>query len=432
MLITFVKTILIIFEHLFSHMILLRLFSESLRFAWHAIVNNKLRTFLSLLGVTIGILAVITVFTIVDSLEKNVRDSINKLGSDVLYIQKWPWGSSDGGEYKWWDFMSRPEVEISEMRKLSSKSQKSQAIAFMNSANRTLKFGNNSIEGVDVSAVSYDWKDIRSFDLISGRYFTEQEIESGKNQVILGSKVARALFNNYDCFGENIKIRGEKAIVIGVFSPEGEDITGNSLDNSAVVPVTFGQRLMNKRRSNPTIIAKAKLGVSNDEMKDELSGIMRSIRRLKPTMPNNFAMNEISLISNQLDGLFSVIGLAGWIIGGFSILVGGFGIANIMFVSVKERTKLIGIQKSLGAKNSFILYQFLFESVFLCLIGGILGLLLVFALTLVINNFSDFGIELSIENIILGLSVSAIIGIVSGIVPALSASKLDPVEAIRR
>jgi putative ABC transport system permease protein len=199
-----------------------------------------------------------------------------------------------------------------------------------------------------------------------------------------------------------------------------------------VVPVTFGQRLMNKRRSNPTIIAKAKLGVSNDEMKDELSGIMRSIRRLKPTMPNNFAMNEISLISNQLDGLFSVIGLAGWIIGGFSILVGGFGIANIMFVSVKERTKLIGIQKSLGAKNSFILYQFLFESVFLCLIGGILGLLLVFALTLVINNFSDFGIELSIENILLGLSVSAIIGIVSGIVPALSASKLDPVEAIRR
>jgi putative ABC transport system permease protein len=413
-------------------MILLRLFSESLRFAWHAIVNNKLRTFLSLLGVTIGILAVISVFTIVDSLERNVRDSINKLGSDVLYIQKWPWGPSDGGEYKWWDFMSRPEVDISEMRKLSAKSQKAQAIAFMNSAKRTLKNGNNSIEGVDVFAVSYDWKDIRNFDLTNGRYFTEQEIESGKNQVIVGSNVARALFNNSDSYGEIIKIKGEKALVIGVFLAEGEDITGNSLDNSAVVPVTFGQRLMNKRRSDPTIIAKAKVDVSNEEMKDELSGIMRSIRRLKPTMPNNFAMNEISLISNQLDGLFSVIGLAGWIIGGFSILVGGFGIANIMFVSVKERTKLIGIQKSLGAKNSFILYQFLFESVFLCLIGGVLGLLLVFILTAVINNFSDFGIILTFENVLLGLSVSAIIGIVSGIVPALSASKLDPVEAIRR
>jgi putative ABC transport system permease protein len=159
---------------------------------------------------------------------------------------------------------------------------------------------------------------------------------------------------------------------------------------------------------------------------------MRSIRRLKPKMPDNFAMNEISLISSQLDGLFSIIGLAGWIIGGFSILVGGFGIANIMFVSVKERTKQIGIQKSLGAKNNFILYQFLFESVFLCLIGGVLGLTLVFMLTQFVTNFLDFSIDLTFENIALGLSVSAIIGVVSGIVPALSASKLDPVEAIRR
>ena len=189
---------------------------------------------------------------------------------------------------------------------------------------------------------------------------------------------------------------------------------------------------MNKRSSNPTIIAKAKTDVSNEELRYELTGVMRSLRRLKPKMSDNFAMNEISLISSQLDSVFSVIGLAGWIIGGFSILVGGFGIANIMFVSVKERTKQIGIQKSLGAKNSFILYQFLFESIFLCLIGGILGLTLVFLLTQFVSNFFDFSIDLTLENIALGLSVSAIIGIISGIVPALSASKLDPVEAIRR
>ena len=189
---------------------------------------------------------------------------------------------------------------------------------------------------------------------------------------------------------------------------------------------------MNKRRSNPSIIAKAKPNVSNEELRYELAGIMRSIRRLNPKMPDNFALNEISLISSQLDSLFSVINLAGWIVGGFSILVGGFGIANIMFVSVKERTKQIGIQKSLGAKNSFILYQFLFESIFLCLIGGILGLTLVFLLTQFVSNFFDFSIDLTLENIALGLSVSAIIGIISGIVPALSASKLDPVEAIRR
>ena len=413
-------------------MILLRIFLESFRFAWHAIVSNKLRTFLSLLGVTIGILAVITVFTIVDSLEKNVRDSINKLGSDVIYIQKWPWGASDDGEYKWWDFMSRPEVEIGEMKKLAAKSKKAEAIAFMISANRILKYLNNSVEGVGVMAVSYDWKSIRSFDLAYGRYFTEQEIDGAKNYVILGHTIALSLLNNLDNVGEVIKIKGEKATVIGVFSKEGEDITGNSLDDAVVVPVTFGYKLMNKRWSNPTIIAKAKTDVSNEELRYELTGVMRSLRRLKPKMSENFAMNEISLISSQLDSVFSVIGLAGWIIGGFSILVGGFGIANIMFVSVKERTKQIGIQKSLGAKNSFILYQFLFESIFLCLFGGILGLILVFLLTQFVSNFFDFSIDLTLENIALGLSVSAIIGIISGIVPALSASKLDPVEAIRR
>ena len=413
-------------------MILLRIFLESFRFAWHAIVSNKLRTFLSLLGVTIGILAVITVFTIVDSLEKNVRDSINKLGSDVIYIQKWPWGASDGGEYKWWDFMSRPEVEIGEMKKLAAKSKKAESIAFMISANRTLKYLNNSVEGVGVMAVSYDWKSIRSFDLAYGRYFTEQEIDGAKNYVILGHTIALSLLNNLDNLGEVIKIKGEKATVIGVFSKEGEDITGNSLDDAVVVPVTFGYKLMNKRWSNPTIIAKAKTDVSNEELSYELTSIMRSLRRLKPKMSDNFAMNEISLISSQLDSVFSVIGLASWIIGGFSILVGGFGIANIMFVSVKERTKQIGIQKSLGAKNSFILYQFLFESIFLCLIGGILGLNLVFLLTQFVSNFFDFSIDLTLQNIALGLSISAIIGIISGIVPALSASKLDPVEAIRR
>lgn len=413
-------------------MILLRLFTESLRFAWHAIINNKLRTFLSLLGVTIGILAVITVFTIVDSLEKNVRDSINKLGSDVVYIQKWPWGSSDGGEYKWWDFMSRPEVEINEMTKLASKSKNAQAIAFLNSAQRTITFENNSIQGVDVLAVSYDWQYIRNFELSAGRYFTEQESAGGKNYIIVGNTVARALFNRLDVVGETVKVKGVKVKIIGVFETEGEDITGNSLDDAAVVPVTFGNRLMNKRRSNPVIIAKAKPDITNEELRDELAGIMRNLRRLKPTVADNFAMNEISLISNQLDSLFSVIGLSGWVIGGFSILVGGFGIANIMFVSVKERTKLIGIQKAIGAKNMFILYQFLFEAVILCLIGGCLGLLLVFILTQLVGSFTDFEVGLTFENIFLGLSVSIIIGIISGIVPALSASKLDPVEAIRR
>ena len=413
-------------------MILFRLFQESLRFAWHALTNNRLRTFLSLLGVTIGILAIISVFTVVDSLEDNVRSSVDKLGTDVIYIQKWPWGADDGGEYKWWEFWKRPQVKQEELPKLQSLCQKTDAIAFMISSRRNLKVGSNSIEGVEVIASTYKFNQIRNFDLVRGRYFTEQEMSSGKNYVIIGHDVALALFGNLNVIGERMKLGGRKILVVGVFAKEGEDITGNSMDAGVLIPVNFGRNIMNVRRADPIIMAKAKEGVSKSELKDELRGVMRSIRKLKPRMPDDFALNEISVISTALDSVFSVIGMAGWVIGGFSILVGGFGIANIMFVSVKERTKLIGIQKALGAKNNFILLQFLLESVILCVIGGILGLLLVFTLAATASSMSDFSIQLSIENVILGLSVSIIIGIVSGIVPAISAARLDPVEAIRR
>jgi putative ABC transport system permease protein len=178
------------------------------------------------------------------------------------------------------------------------------------------------------------------------------------------------------------------------------------------------------------IMVKAKGGVSNAELMDELKANMRSIRRQRPMEDDSFALNETKLLSTQVSGLFDAISIAGWIIGGFSILVGGFGIANIMFVSVKERTPLIGIQKSLGAKNYFILIQFLSESIVLCLFGGILGLLLVYIGT-IIAGFFDFNMTLTLQNIVLGLSVSTVIGILSGFVPAYNASRLDPVEAIR-
>lgn len=413
-------------------MIFIRLFSESFRFAWHALTQNRLRTFLSLLGVTIGILAIISVFTVVDSLESNVRDSVDKLGSDVIYIQKWPWGAGEGGEYKWWEFWKRPEVELDEMEALEDKCQEVDAFAFMMSASRTAKYESNSVSNVAVMAVSYDWSTIRDFDLIDGRYFTEGEMAAARNYVLIGADVAMALYGSVQAAGMDVKLGGKKQRVIGVFEKEGEDITGNSLDQAVVMPVKYGRTLMNPRYSSPMIIAKAKETTDVKELKDELRGVMRSIRRLSPKMSDNFALNEISVINNALDGVFSAIGMAGWLIGGFSILVGGFGIANIMFVSVKERTKLIGIQKALGAKNNFILIQFLLESVMLCLVGGAVGLLLVFVGAKAVSSAMDFTIFLSFENILLGFFVSFLIGVISGIVPALSAARLDPVEAIRR
>lgn len=405
-----------------------RLFIEALHFAWQAIVNNRLRTFLSLLGVTIGIVAIISVFTIVDALEKSVRDSVESLGENVVYIQKWPWGGS--GEYQWWKYFKRPKVTFKEFKQIKERCLKSNSVAFLFEGLRTVKNGNNVLEDVEISGITYEFPQILSFNMEKGRFFTQSEMNSVKNFVLIGHNVAEALFD-FNPVGETIKISGINAKVIGLIEKQGESITGDSQDNAILCSYWFAKRFINERRSNPIIMVSALEGVSNEELKNEIRGIMRTIRRVRPMEDDNFSMNEVSLIKQGLDELFSVIGMAGWIIGGFSILVGGFGIANIMFVSVKERTKIIGIQKALGAKNIFILLQFLFESIFLCILGGVFGLAIVWALASIAGKILDFNLILTTQNIILGLSVSAIIGVISGIIPAFSASRLDPVEAIR-
>ena len=405
-----------------------RLFMEALHFAWQAIVNNRLRTFLSLLGVTIGIVAIISVFTIVDALEKNVRDSVESLGENVVYIQKWPWGGS--GEYQWWKYYKRPKVTFKEFKQIKERCANANTVAFSFGGSRTVKNGNNVLENVEVNGISYEYPQILSFNIADGRFFTQSEMSSGKNFVLIGHNVAEALFD-FNPVGEIIKISGINAKVIGVIEKQGESITGNSHDDKVLCSYLFAKRFLNERRSDPVIMVSTLDGVTNEELKNEIRGIMRTIRRVRPMEDDNFSMNEVSLIKQGLDQLFSVIGMAGWIIGGFSILVGGFGIANIMFVSVKERTKIIGIQKALGAKNIFILLQFLFESIFLCVLGGFFGLAIVWILATVAGNMLDFNLNLTTQNIILGLWVSAIIGVISGIIPAFSASRMNPVDAIR-
>lgn len=413
-------------------MLVLSLIKESVFFALQSLYNNKLRTFLSLLGITIGIFAIIIVFTIVDSLESNIRGSIESLGDNVVFVQKWPW--SFGPDYPWWKYMNRPLPKYNELFDIEKKAKTAEAIAYTIHGRRTVKHKSNIVENAVLAGCSYEFYKIKSFDIANGRYFTENEVNAGYNVVILGGKIAEGLFpNNQDPIGKDIKIAGRKAIVIGVFKTEGESMLGNSMDNQVVIPFHFAKYILdvNSENADPYIAVKAKPGVSNAEMMDELTGIMRGIRRLKPLADDDFALNETNLLSKNFDVLFDIIGIAGWIIGGFSILVGGFGIANIMFVSVKERTSIIGIQKSLGAKNYFILLQFLSESVFLSLIGGLLGLLLTYLITLAAQGNMDMTITLSSSNVILGITISVLIGIISGFVPAYSASQLDPVEAIR-
>lgn len=412
-------------------MIFLGLFKESILFAIAALTVNKLRTFLSLLGITIGIFAIIIVFTLVDSLEKDLRKSVQSLGDDVVFVQKWPWAFD--GNYPWWKYMNRPLPDFKELDDIMQNCNGAQAAAFLINTQITIKYKSSSIENVTIVCASHQYDRVKNFEIAEGRYFTEIESSSGRPVAIIGSVLAEALFPHQSPLGQTVKINGAKATVVGVFKKEGESILGGSPDTQVLVPVNYARSLIDVRDESldPQIMVKAKPGITNDELIAELTGLMRSIRKLKPLAEDNFALNQTSLISQQFDSMFGIVGMAGWIIGGFSILVGGFGIANIMFVSVKERTNIIGIQKSLGAKNYFILSQFLFESVFLSLIGGVFGLLIVFAITMLAGDSFGMEVTLSRSNVILGFTISILIGVVSGFVPAYGASQLDPVEAIR-
>ena len=409
------------------------LLKESVLFAWQALTTNKLRTFLSLLGVTIGIFSIITVFTVVDSLERNIRGSVQSLGDDVVFIMKWPW--TFGPDYPWWKYINRPNPKYEELSEVLRKTKSAEAVGFRIGARRTIKYKNNVIENAIVSGWSYGYAQVKQFDIIEGRYFTEVEANAGYNVVLLGANIASGLFSNNEFpIGKTIKVGGRDCRVIGLFKKEGESMLGNTMDNQIAIPYHFARLIMDVHSENrePFIAVKAKSNITNAQLKEELTGVMRSIRGLKPIADDDFALNETNLLSKNFDGLFDIVSIIGAIIGGFSILVGGFGIANIMFVSVRERTNIIGIQKALGAKNSFILYQFLFEAIFLSLLGGIIGLVFIYILTYLSNHFIDMEIILTRSNIILGLTISILIGIISGFIPAYSASQLDPIEAIRQ
>ncbi len=413
-------------------MIILRLLKESLYFAISALVLNKLRTFLSLLGITIGIFAIISVFTVLDSLEDSIKTSIGKLGDNVVYVGKWPWimGKRD---YPWWKFVNRPVPTLKENEILEKKLKYAEAVVFMVTSNVSVNYEDISINNISLIGATNNYNKVRNFELAAGRYFTDYEAISGANKIILGSKTASEIFGNESAIGKKVKIKGDKLTIIGVFKKEGEDMFGQSSDNSVLVPINCIKNAVDIKKESlrPQIMIKSKQNISLDLLIDELEGTMRSIRRLKPKSEDNFALNRSSMITKGFESIFGMIDLIGLIIGGFSILVGGFGIANIMFVSVKERTKIIGIQKSLGAKNFFILFQFLSESVILSLVGGIIGLLLIWLGSLIANNIMEgMKFSMSFTNISTGILISIAIGIISGFAPARSASKLNPVEAM--
>ena len=401
--------------------------------AVQSVTVNRLRAMLSLLGITIGIFSIIAAFTMVDSLESNIRESVNSLGSDVVYVEKWPWTVSEGEtEYPWWKYMNRPLVSYNEYQFIKQKSRYARNVCFLSAVGRRIEYGNNSLEGATIFGVTDGFEDIRSFEVEKGRYFSPIETKAGRNVVVLGSKIAKELFQGENPVGKYIEMMGRKVLVLGVLEQEGKGAFGSIMDEVAILPLEYytGFIDITSEAASPQILVQTKRRISVEELSSELTQLLRSYRRIRPSEEDNFALNQTSLINNQLDQLFAVLKIAGFFIGVFSIIVGGFGIANIMFVSVKERTHIIGIQKAVGAKKFFILAEFLFESVMLSVAGGVIGLVLVFIGASIITMSGNFTVTLTMNNILMGIGISSGIGLISGIFPAWQGARMNPVVAI--
>lgn len=402
---------------------------RSLCFAVDSVVINKLRTALSLFGITIGIFAIISIFTVIDSLEAGIRESVDAIGSDVLYVEKWPWVPEEGNEYKWWKYASRPVPSYSEFQQITAATPDAEATAMACYFRRNARVGSRSTN-IRISGVTHDFDQMRKLEFDQGRYFTPYESAHGARVAVIGARLAADLFPDVDPLGQFVTIGGSKTEIVGVLVKDGTAMMGGSFDNQAIIPFRFSTTMVDPRWTSPGILVKAKKGIDSQDFIEQTRASIRQIRRLKPGAEDNFAINESSALNRQLDPIFSMINLGGGLIGIFAILVGGFGVANIMFVSVRERTSQIGIEKALGARPYFILLQFTFEAILLSIVGGAVGLLLIFIGASAVTAASGFQITLSIGNITLGLLISSIVGAVAGIFPAYTAARMDPVKAI--
>lgn len=415
-----------------------RILFEGAAQAWQQLMANKLRSFLSLLGVTIGIFCIIGVKSAVNSLEDNIRGSMAKLGNDVIYIEKFSWGEDPGQNF--WKWMRRPNFSFQEFETLKEELELADKVGYWQFLGaKTSKWQSSSVENCYFLGITDDCRDLFHLEFEGdGRFLSPVEYQTGSDVCILGSVIGTELFGEgIDPIGKDISVGGRKLRVLGVLKKSGKDLLKPfNFDNCVLIGYNLARRGFGVRAKGDfertSISVKAKPGVELDALKDEITGVLRGERRLKPREENNFALNTLSIISGLFDQLFGTMNVAGIFIGGFALLVGMFSVANIMFVSVRERTNIIGIKMALGAKRWFILLEILIEAILLCIFGGLFGLLLIWLVTTGISAAIDFDIHLSMSNAFWGIFTSAAVGVASGLIPASQASRMDPVEAIRK
>ncbi len=409
---------------------MLGILSNSFRLTMQELMVNKLRTALSLIGISFGIFCIIGVLATVNSLERNIQDEIKGLGTNTIYIDKWDY--SGGPDYPYWKFVNRPIPKYDEIAFIKQRSQLASHISYNFNNMGNVEYKDNVLQGVTYYGITEEHNNIQPIIIQYGRYISTSEFVVGSNVAIMGFENAEKLFSKAEyAVGKEVVLNGKKAKLIGVIKKEGQNLIGWNYDQCVILPYRFIRNIFDEKRSNAFIMAQGKEGISTIAFKDELKGVMRSIRKLSPKTEDNFSLNDVSGFSDQVSSVFVSVNIGGWAIGALSLIVGAFGIANIMFVTVKERTAMIGLKKAIGAKRRSILMEFLLEAAIICIMGGLIGLFLVYILTVILTNVFNFPVFISGGILTLAISICIIIGILAGIIPASIAARLDPVVAIR-
>jgi putative ABC transport system permease protein len=406
---------------------------SSFKMALQELWKNKLRTFLSLFGITIGIFCIIGVLAVVNSLEHNIQNEVKSLGTNTIYVDKWDYTAGGGPDYPWWKFVNRPVPKYEEMKQIKERTPSAKYLAFKIDVQDNLEYENYSLSGVDLIGITEQFKDIQPIEIQTGRYISDAEFDRGSDVIVLGVEVGEKLFGDAErAVGKLVTTRGKKLQVIGIIKKQGKQMIGGwNFDQNVVVPYKYARNIMDEKNANPLILVQGQDNLSSKALKDELTGSMRAIHKLTPTKDDDFALNDVNDFSAAISQAFVSLNIGGWAIAALSLIVGMFGVANIMFVTVRERTGQIGLKKAIGAKNRIILTEFLLESAFLCIIGGLIGLTLVFLLTQILTGALNFPVYISTSNMVLAITICIIVGIVAGFIPASQAARMDPVAAIR-
>ena len=409
---------------------MLNILSSSFRLTLQELKVNKTRTALSLTGVAFGIFCIIGVLATVNSLEQNIQNEVSSLGSNTIYIDKWDY--SGGPDKPFWKMRARPVMKYEEQNMVKERSELTQDVTFLMQTGGNLSYKNDVLNSISVYGINEAQIALQPINFATGRYFSPNEFVNGTNVCIMGFENAESLFGTAErAAGKQVEVKGKVLTVVGVIKKQGKNMIGWDYDHCVMMPYKYCRTLFDEEFANPVLIVKGKDGVSTDALYQELKGIMRQVRRLNPTQEDNFSLNSVEAFSKAISGFFGTLNVIGGFIGGISLIVGLFGIANIMFVTVKERTSIIGLKKAIGAKSSSILLEFLLEAALMCILGGAVGLFFVWILTLILSGPLEFPVFISVPLMISTVIICIVVGILAGIIPARQAARMDPVEAIR-